>query len=130
MRCEKVYPKNWLPQKIGYPQKIGCPKKLIKKKLATPEKLLPQKIDQNKIGHPKILAYFIARGFIIEFWKNGVLYFVWVYECDSNIMSIQTYIPYCKSIYVKSYKSYIVSRTYQHCANFTVRSVRLKVIAS
>ena len=34
---------------------------------------------------PKIFAYFIARGFIIEFWRNRVLYFVRVYKCDSNI---------------------------------------------
>ena len=31
------------------------------------------------------MAYFIARGFIIEFWKNRVLYFVGVYYWDSNI---------------------------------------------
>ena len=50
-------------KKNGYPQKNCYPKKMIKKKLAT----------------PKILAYFIARGFNIEFGKNGVLYFVLVY---------------------------------------------------
>ena len=56
------YPQNWLPpKKIGYPQKNGYPKKLIKK------------------NTPKILAYFIARGVIIEFWENAILYFVGVY---------------------------------------------------
>ena len=54
--------------KIGYPQKKWLPQKT----------LLPQKNDQKSIT-PKSLAYFIARGFIIEFWKNGVLYFVRVY---------------------------------------------------
>ena len=64
--------------------------------MATPQKKckLPQKIDQKKIGYPKktcypqknkkmatpkMLAYFIARGFIFAFWKNGVLYCVRVY---------------------------------------------------
>ena len=59
--------------KIGYPQKIGYPKKS-----------LPQTIDQKK-GTPKILAYFMARGLIIAFRKNGVLYCRGVYCCDSNI---------------------------------------------
>ena len=77
-----VTPKNWLPQKIDL------------KKWLPPKKMLPQKIDQKKIGYPKknvtppqkkklatpkMLAYFIARGFIIAFWKNGVLYCVRVY---------------------------------------------------
>ena len=68
-----VTPKNWLPQKlvtpkIGYPQKKGYPKKW-----------------SNKMVTPKILAYFITRGFIIAFRKNGVLYCRGVYYCDSNI---------------------------------------------
>ena len=55
MLPQKIDKKNWLPQKKCYPQK--------NKKMAT----------------PKMLAYFIAGGFIIEFWKNGVLYCVRVY---------------------------------------------------
>ena len=50
-----------LPQKLVTP-KIGYPKKLIKKMVTS-----------------TILAYFIARGFIIAFRKNGVLYCVGVY---------------------------------------------------
>ena len=55
-----------LPQKIDQ-KNIGYPKK----------KCYPQKIQ--KMATPKMLAYFIARGFIIAFWKNGVLYCVRVY---------------------------------------------------
>ena len=64
-------PKSWLPQKIGYP------KKLINKKKATPQKMLPPKNDK-KNGYPKKfgvlycegvlhfgkMAYFIAYGFV------------------------------------------------------------------
>ena len=53
------------------------PKKIDQKKLATPQKMLPPKKEKN--ATPKMLAYFIAGGFIIEFWKNGVLYCVRVY---------------------------------------------------
>ena len=57
---------------MATPQKKCYPKKLIKKKLATPKKI-------KKMATPKMLAYFIARGFIIAFWANGVLYCVRVY---------------------------------------------------
>ena len=66
----EVYPKNWLPQKNGYYKKNGYPKNMIKNKMVT----------------LNFFAYFIAMGFIIEFWKSRVLYFVRVYKCDSNIM--------------------------------------------
>ena len=56
-----------LPQKIDQ-KKIGYPKKNV-----TPKKI------KIKIATPKMLAYFIARGLIIAFWKNGVLYCVRVY---------------------------------------------------
>ena len=66
-------PKNWLPQKLVTPKKICYPKK----NWLPQKKWLPQKNDQKK--YPKKMACFIARGVIIEFWKNGVLYFVRVY---------------------------------------------------
>ena len=50
------------------------------------KKWLPQKNDFTKMVTPQKNAYFIARGLIIEFWKNRVLCFVRVYKCDSNIM--------------------------------------------
>ena len=56
-------------QKIGYP-----------KKMATPKNWLPQKIDQKKDWLPqKIWRTLLRGGFIINFWKNSVLYFVLVY---------------------------------------------------
>ena len=58
--------------------------------MATPKKLLPQKIDQTKIGYPqknvtpqknkkklatpRMLAYFIARGLLLNFGKMA--YFI------------------------------------------------------
>ena len=33
----------------------------------------------KKMATPKKMAYFIASGFIIAIWKNGVLYCVRVY---------------------------------------------------
>ena len=63
----------------GFTPKIGYLKKMIKQKMATPQKNVTQKNWSKKMATPKILAYFIARGFIIEFWKNGVLYFLRVY---------------------------------------------------
>ena len=45
------------------------------------------KLKFENLVTQKMLAYFIARGFITEFWKNRVLYFVGVYYCDSNIIA-------------------------------------------
>ena len=82
-----VTPKNW-SKKNGYPQKNCYPKKMIKKKLVT----------------PKILAYFIARGFIILFlekWRTlfctGLLMRFKHYVC---IYILYIYILYIYILYI------------------------------
>ena len=56
---------------MATPKTIVTPKKWFKQ-MATQKKCYPKK--NKKMATPKKMAYFIARGFIIAFWKNGVLY--------------------------------------------------------
>ena len=97
LRCEKVYPRNWLPQKIGYP------KKLIKKKWLPPKKMLPKKIDQKKNGYPPKKCYpkKMIKQKLATQKKFGVLYcevvYYWILEkwrtlfCTSLFMRFKHY---------------------------------------
>ena len=58
--------------------------------MATPQKkMLPQKNDQKKMATPKKLAYFIAGGFIIAFWKMA--YFI-AYGFINAIQTLSIYL--------------------------------------
>ena len=73
MRCEKVYPKNWLPQRIGYPKQIGYPKKNDKKHGYPPKNVTPKKLITKRIGYPKNFGVLYCEGVydcILEKWRT------------------------------------------------------------